>query len=60
VNCRFLCYAWDTTDTSQALWIDKISFGAVRQMAEHFFVYLAELVVTAVVRGSTVPWLFCR
>ncbi|KAF7326873.1 hypothetical protein MVEN_02581200 [Mycena venus] len=37
-----------------ALWIDKISFGAIRQLAEHFFVYLAELVVTAVL---VIPWL---
>ncbi|KAJ6542627.1 hypothetical protein B0H19DRAFT_1267865 [Mycena capillaripes] len=37
-----------------ALWIGKISFGSIRQLAEHFPIYLAELVVTAVLE---IPWL---
>ncbi|KAJ7223024.1 hypothetical protein GGX14DRAFT_656898 [Mycena pura] len=37
-----------------ALWIGKISFGPIRQLAEHFPIYLAELVITAVLE---IPWL---
>ncbi|KAK7055176.1 hypothetical protein R3P38DRAFT_2845599 [Favolaschia claudopus] len=37
-----------------ALWMDKIAVGAVRDLAEHFFLYLAELIVTAVL---VIPWL---
>ncbi|KAJ7938180.1 hypothetical protein B0H13DRAFT_1941904 [Mycena leptocephala] len=37
-----------------ALWISKISFGAIRQLAEHFPIYLAGLIVTAVLE---IPWL---
>jgi len=37
-----------------ALWISKISFGAIRQLAEHFHIYLAALIVTAIL---IIPWL---
>ncbi|KAJ6482871.1 hypothetical protein C8R47DRAFT_575194 [Mycena vitilis] len=37
-----------------ALWVSKISFGSIRQFAEHFAIYLAGLIVTAVLE---IPWL---
>ncbi|KAJ7141871.1 hypothetical protein C8R43DRAFT_1238280 [Mycena crocata] len=37
-----------------ALWIGKISFGPIRQLADHFPIYLAALIVTAVFE---MPWL---
>jgi len=37
-----------------ALWIDKISFGAIRPLAENFPMYLAGLAVTALLE---IPWL---
>ncbi|KAJ6468965.1 hypothetical protein DFH09DRAFT_493010 [Mycena vulgaris] len=37
-----------------ALWISKISMGAIRQLAEHFPIYVAFLAVTAVFE---IPWL---
>ncbi|KAF8183836.1 hypothetical protein K438DRAFT_1974862 [Mycena galopus ATCC 62051] len=37
-----------------ALWISKISFGAIRTLADDFFIYVAELVVTTVL---VIPWL---
>ncbi|KAJ7160792.1 hypothetical protein C8R46DRAFT_1223134 [Mycena filopes] len=36
------------------MWIAKISFGAIRQLAEHFPIYLGVLIATAVLE---VPWL---
>ncbi|KAF7373391.1 hypothetical protein MSAN_00548700 [Mycena sanguinolenta] len=37
-----------------ALWFSKISFGSIRRLADDFYLYLAELVVIAVLVG---PWL---
>ncbi|KAJ7482310.1 hypothetical protein B0H11DRAFT_1218586 [Mycena galericulata] len=37
-----------------AMWLGKISFGAIRSLAEHFPIYLAALVVTAFFE---IPWL---
>ncbi|KAJ7145853.1 hypothetical protein C8R44DRAFT_3674 [Mycena epipterygia] len=40
--------------SATALWVSKISFGAIRQMAEHFPIYLAVLIITSV---FAIPWL---
>lgn len=36
----------------QILWISKISFGSIGKLADHFQIYFAALVVTAVVSAS--------
>ncbi|KAJ7656674.1 hypothetical protein B0H17DRAFT_1098091 [Mycena rosella] len=36
------------------LWISKISFGAIRQLADHFPIYFASLIITVVFE---IPWL---
>ncbi|KAJ7041225.1 hypothetical protein C8F04DRAFT_1080663 [Mycena alexandri] len=42
------------TLSQMAMWIAKISFGAIRQLAEHFPIYLGVLIVTSVL---SIPWL---
>ncbi|KAJ7468593.1 hypothetical protein FB451DRAFT_1400957 [Mycena latifolia] len=50
----FLQLAGFFTLAQTALWIGKISFGAIRQLADHFPIYVAALALTAVLE---IPWL---